>query len=143
MFGGGTSRRVAGLVKLPGPRGAAWTTVAGGLRRGPPGWDGDGDPGRGPHPAAPRTEPHPHPSAHPAAGRPLDAGERNTHRPHPQPATASQRLHTPSPSINTAATFVIRLNGTLFINAFPPTIPNPATAHSARTAPRPTERGSS
>ncbi|WP_218639205.1 hypothetical protein, partial [Streptomyces acidiscabies] len=49
MFGGGTSRRVAGLVKLPGPRGAAWTTVAGGLRRGPLGWDGDGDPGRSPH----------------------------------------------------------------------------------------------
>ncbi|CAM5555053.1 hypothetical protein SPARM206S_04978 [Streptomyces parvulus] len=60
-----------------------------------------------------------------------------------QPATASHRLHTPSPSMSSAATFVIRRSGTRFIRALPPTMPSPATAHSASTAPRPTESGSS
>lgn len=60
-----------------------------------------------------------------------------------QPVTASHRLHTPSPSISSAAMRVISLSGTRFIRALPPTMPSPATAHSASTAPRPTESGSS
>lgn len=63
--------------------------------------------------------------------------------PIPQPATASYRLHTPSTSITSAATLVMSFNGTRFISALPPTMPSPATAHSASTAPRPTESGSS
>ncbi|CAM5718053.1 hypothetical protein SVIOM342S_07906 [Streptomyces violaceorubidus] len=45
--------------------------------------------------------------------------------------------------MSTAAIFVISPSGTRFIRAFPPTMPSPATAHSASTAPRPTESGSS
>ncbi|CAM5525464.1 hypothetical protein SALBM311S_07164 [Streptomyces alboniger] len=70
-------------------------------------------------------------------------GPRPTSPDAPQPVTASHRLHTPSPSISTAAILVMSRSGTLFIRAFPPTMPSPATAHSASTAPRPTEIGSS
>jgi hypothetical protein len=75
-----------------------------------------------------------HRSAHPAEPKPPSPA---------QAVTASQRLHAPSPSISTAAICVINFNGTRFIRAFPPTMPSPATAHNASTAPSPTENGSS
>lgn len=60
-----------------------------------------------------------------------------------QPATASYRLNPASASISTAAIRVIRASGTRFIRVRPPTMPRPATDHRARTAPTPTETGSS
>ncbi|CAM5718380.1 hypothetical protein STENM223S_10298 [Streptomyces tendae] len=45
--------------------------------------------------------------------------------------------------MSSAAIRVISFSGTRFISALPPTMPRPATAHSASTAPRPTESGSS
>ncbi len=56
---------------------------------------------------------------------------------------ASYTLHTPSSAITAAAILVISPSGTLFIRALPPTMPRPATAHRASTAPRPTDSGSS
>src|SRR5690606_12386873 len=70
----------------------------------------------------------------PAAGPP--GGRGGDHR------GASHRLHPPSASISRAALLVIRPSGTRLIRALPPAMPRPATVQRARTAPRPTERGS-
>ncbi|CAM5514509.1 hypothetical protein SGRIM128S_00011 [Streptomyces griseomycini] len=88
----------------------------------------------------PGIPPPPSPTVHRDFGSPSPPRARAEGR---HPATASHRLHTPRPSINSAAICVISRSGTRFISAFPPTMPSPATAHSASTAPRPTESGSS